>query len=183
MNLCRSFSGIGIDRNMSDVRLTGILSFIWRRSIFQKMRRRDKCVFRERWTFCQMSKSDSPNTFVISSSAVNVLIDLRMVVNGMMTMIMMVVMMRMLDLTYVSIWVSPMLVLKRFSWSFAWETTLSQWRQEIFNISIWKKISHLHNRKFFGWLHHSNVPLIQLPESDDNVKHCKRWISKINFRE
>ena len=66
-----------------------------------------------------MSKSDSPNTFVISSSAVNVLIDLRMVINGMMTMIMMVVMMRMLDLTYVSIWVSPMLVLKRFSWSFA----------------------------------------------------------------
>ena len=66
-----------------------------------------------------MSKSDSPNTFVISSSAVNVLIDLRMVINGMMTMIMVVVMMRMLDLTYVSIWVSPMLVLKRFSWSFA----------------------------------------------------------------
>ena len=83
------------------------------------MRRRDKCVFRERWTFCQMSKSDSPNTFVISSSAVNVLIDLRMVINGMMTMIMMVVMMRMLDLTYVSIWVSPMLVLRRLSWSFA----------------------------------------------------------------
>ena len=67
-------------------------------------------LYRERWTFCQMSKSDSPNTLVISSSAVNVLIDLRMVVKGMMT-----VTMRMLDLTYVSIWVSPMLALNRLS--------------------------------------------------------------------
>ena len=57
-----------------------------------------------------MSKSDSPNTLVISSSAVNVLIDLMMVVKdtiALMTMILMMVMKMMvkmvLDLTYVSI--------------------------------------------------------------------------------
>ena len=83
---------------------------------------------RERFfTFCQMSKSDSPNTLVISSSAVTVLIDLMMVVKdtiALMTMMLMMMMMKMLvkmvlDLTYVSIWVSPMLALNRLSWSFA----------------------------------------------------------------
>ena len=82
---------------------------------------------RARWTFSQMSKSASPNTLVISSSAVSVLIDLinqiksnqiksvMMVIKG----TMMVTMNMMSDLTYVSIWVSPMLVLKRLSLSFA----------------------------------------------------------------
>ena len=82
---------------------------------------------RERFfTFCQMSKSDSPNTLVISSSAVTVLIDLMMVVKDtialMTTMLMMMMKMMVkmvLDLTYVSIWVSPMLALNRLSWSLA----------------------------------------------------------------
>ena len=136
-----------------------------------------------------MSKSDSPNTLVISSSAVNVLIDLMMVVKDTITLMTMMPMMTMkmmvkmvLNLTYVSIWVSPMLALNRLSWSFACKCH-RQYIQYI-NISQENTVSyyysryHLHDRKLFSGLHHSNVPLIQLPESHHNVNNIsKKWPS------
>ena len=100
------------------------------------------------------------------------------------------------DLTYVSIWVRPMLVLNRLSLSLPCKSHhyllhYSQllsiprsdvWKSHHISISNDNAITtircNLHNRKLFSWLHYSNVSFIQLPESDDNKEHFLRIFEK-----